>query len=145
MVFSRPCRGRTRPSSSGWSGSPSSRCPGNIAKPRINVGDALMTLFRIAPPINIAGVQETNRAFLQYEYINVLTWADNPRNNGKNVVAYRIYKVNGAQETLLAEVPVSTHVYWDRAAARRTNVTYSFSAIGGDGEESPRYLYTLGF
>jgi subtilisin family serine protease len=123
----------------------SDHCAGNTPKPRINVGDALATLFRIAPPVNIAGEQVTNEAFLQKEYINVLTWEDNPRNANKNVAFYRVYQVNGAQDNLLAEVPVTTHTYLVRNVGKRIATTYAFSSVDTNGNESPLYNYTLAF
>lgn len=115
-------------------------------KPRLNIGDAIMTLLVLAPPINIAGEQETNKALLTSEYINVLTWETNPLNQNKNVQAYRVYHVvNEDQLTLLGEVDSNTFTFWHRNAERRTDITYAFSAVDEDDQESPAAFYTLRF
>lgn len=120
-------------------------CNGNSPKPRINIGDAISSLIRVAPPINISSVQVNNRAFLQKEYINMLTWEDNPRNASRTIAHYRIYQLIGEQEILIAEVPASVHTYWVRHAAYRTNTTYTFSAVESNGNESNHFFHTISF
>jgi subtilisin family serine protease len=121
-------------------------CPSTTAKPRINVGEALMSLFPIAPPVNIAAEQETNKSFLQTEYINVLTWENNPYNADNNVTHYRIYSVgSGNQLTRLGEVDSSTFSYWHRKVNKREEMTYAVSAVDAAGQESPPFYYTLKF
>lgn len=123
----------------------STRCAGRIPKPRINVGTALMSLFSVSPPLNVTAEQSRNRSFLQTEYINQLTWEQNPRNANKNVTHYRIYLQENDQMTFLAEVNNSTFTYWHRKAGKRVERTYGVTAVTAEGEESFPYYYTLKF
>jgi subtilisin family serine protease len=124
------------------------RCEGKLPKPRINIGNALISLFTIAPPLNLTGEQHTNRSFLQTEYINELTWESNPYNVDKNISLYRIYVVDvegGGQLTRLGEVDRSTFTYLHRRVNKREPVTYAITAVDSEGNESPPYHYTLEF
>jgi subtilisin family serine protease len=124
------------------------RCEGREPKPRFNIGDALMSLFTIAPPLNVTGQQFTNRSLLQTEYINKLTWESNPLNADKDVAHYRIYVADtGSSEQLrpLGEVDSSTFTYLHRRAERREPTTYAVTAVDSEGEESLPYYYTLDF
>jgi len=124
------------------------RCEGKLPKPRINIGNALIALFTIAPPLNLTGEQHTNRSFLQTEYINELTWESNPYNVDKNISLYRIYVVDvegGGQLTSLGEVDSSTFTYLHRRVNKREPVTYAITAVDSEGNESPPYHYTLEF
>ena len=124
----------------------STRCPDRIPKARINIGDALTSLLLIAPPQNLTADQQTNKAFLQTEYINELTWEANPLNADKNVANYRIYLVgNGNQLTLLTEVNSSNFRYWHRNVNRRETMTYAITAVNDQGEESLPYYHTTDF
>ncbi len=118
-------------------------CPGNTPKPRINIGDALMTLFRVAPPVNASGTQQRNKTFLQVEFINVLSWQDNPLNANREIIHYRVYKLNDNQLSLLSEMPPTTHTYWHRGVGERVTTQYAFSTVDNKGEESPLNYYTL--
>jgi subtilisin family serine protease len=122
------------------------RCSSEGSLPRLNVGDALTSLFSLAPPLEFSAEQETNRSFLQTEYVNVLSWAANPLNQNKNVTHYRVYLVNpGDILTMLAEVNSSTTSYWHRNQERRVERTYAVTAVDGDGQESPPRYFTLSF
>ncbi len=124
------------------------RCEGRLPKPRINIGDALMSLFSIAPPLNLTGQQHTNRSLLQTEYINELTWESNPYNADKNITQYRIYVVNvqsGGSLSRLGEVDSSTFTYLHRRVNKREPLTYAITAVDSEGKESPPYHYTLEF
>jgi len=122
-----------------------SRCEGLLPKPRLDVGEGLLTLFNVAPPINLSVTQEANKAFLSTEYLNVLTWESNPRNQNKDVVSYKIYLNNDGQMTQIAEVGSSTYSYWHRSQNLRASQTYSVTAIDSDGVESPPISFTLEF
>ncbi|MCP5107115.1 MAG: S8 family serine peptidase, partial [bacterium] len=113
---------------------------------RFNVANALMSLFVISPPANIAGEQKTNRSLLQTEYINELSWDTNPYNAGKNITRYRIYVVGGGNQlTNIGEVDSSTFTFWHRKVSKREAITYAVTSVNADGAESPPYYYTLEF
>lgn len=121
------------------------KCQTGVEKPRINVGEALMSLMSIAPPVNIGGEQSYNQSMLHTEYINTLTWEANPLNNDKNVVAYRIYRMEDNEMIRLAEVDAATFSYQHRRVAKRTEVRYAFTSIDGEGEESGPSIFVLKF
>jgi subtilisin family serine protease len=122
------------------------RCENMNPQPRINVGDAVQSLFSVAPPVNLSAEQETNKSFLQTEFINVLTWEHNPFNDDRTIINYRIYLVNnGGQLTSLAEVDGSTFTYWHRNVNKRETTSYGVTAVDDSGEESPPVYYTLDF
>jgi subtilisin family serine protease len=123
----------------------STRCADRIPKPRINVGAALMSLFSVSPPLNVTAEQNRNRSLLQTEYLNELTWEQNPRNADKNVTHYRIYLQENEQMTFLAEVSSSTFTYQHRKAGKRVERTYGVTAVTAEGEESFPYYYNLKF
>jgi len=123
----------------------SSRCPSAVSESRINVGDAIFTLLNLAPPVNISAEQVTNKSFLRTEYINNITWESNPLNQGKNVVQYKIYVVQGSQLNLLTQVNSSTFQYWHRNVQGNEDITYAVTAVDDQGQESLPTYYTLGF
>lgn len=123
----------------------SNRCPERLPKPQINVGNALNFLFSVAPPLNVTAEQMRNRSLLQTEYINVLTWERNPRNEGRNIVRYKIYLYENQQLNLLGEVNSSTFQFWHRHAGRRVERAYGVSSVNDEGNESSPYYYTIEF
>jgi len=129
-----------------YSGKPiATKCNTGVEKPRINVGDALMSLMKIAPPVNIQGVQASNQSMFQREYINTLTWEANPLNAEKNVVFYRIYLMDGDVMTRIGEVDAATFTYNHRRVGKRVAMTYALTSVDGEGEESGPSLFDLAF
>ena len=124
----------------------SSRCQGFEPKPRINLGDAIMSFFSILPPLNLTAEQFTNQSFLQREYINELTWESNPLNADKNITHYRLYIVGtGGQLNLLAEVDSSTFNYRHRGVNFEEPLTYAVTAVDNQGEEGSPFYHTIQF
>jgi len=123
----------------------STKCQTGVKKPRINVGETLMSLMNIAPPVNIQGSQSRNQSMFQTEYINTLTWEANPLNDDKNIVAYRIYEMNDDQMVRIAEVDAATFTYNHRRVPKRQEKTYAFTSVDGEGEESGPALFDLEF
>jgi len=75
-----------------------------------------------------------NRSFSQAEYINILSWENNPANAGLAIAAYRIYTVSGGTATLLAEVGADIREYSHRMAGTDP-VTYQVTAVTAGGRE----------
>lgn len=123
----------------------STRCTGRLPEPRINIATGLTTFFNVAPPLNLRAVQQKNQSFLQTEYLNELTWDENPRNTGKNVAYYRVYLYENGQPTLLEQVSSSTYQYRHRHAGQRVERKYGITAVTSDGYESFPYTYTIKF
>lgn len=120
-------------------------CPERMPKPQINIGKAISFLFNIAPPINVTVEQFRNRSLLQSEYINQLTWERNPRNEGRAITQYKIYRFENQQLTLLGSVDSSTFTYLHRRAGKRVVTTYGITAVNDEGEESAPFYHTIEF
>jgi subtilisin family serine protease len=123
----------------------SSRCADRIPKARLDIGNTLTILLTVAPPRNLSAVQKINRSLLQTEYINDITWEANPFNQDKNITEYKIYRVQGEQLILLAQVNASTFTYRHRGVEKEQTVTYAATAVNDQGQESPAAYYTLVF
>jgi hypothetical protein len=123
----------------------SARCTERLPEPRINIAAGLTTFFNVAPPLNLTAVQQKNQSLLQTEYLNELTWEENPRNVGKNVAFYRVYLYENGQAILLQQVDSSTYQYRHRKAGQRVERKYGITAVTSDGVESVPYTYTIKF
>jgi len=91
-------------------------------------------IFSELPPLNFTGQKVQNRSFSQVEYINVLEWQANPSH--VNVAKYRIYLIDGEEQSLLAELDASTFRYWHRKIDNNISYTYAIVAVDIQGRES---------
>ncbi|MCP5053495.1 MAG: hypothetical protein GY940_40390 [bacterium] len=100
----------------------------------------------VYPPLFFSGQREINRAFLQAERIDVLSWAANPNNNpangGTGIAHYRLYLVTGQTRVLIAEPDNNTFEYWNRRVEARP-YRYALTAMDLQGNESVALLLTL--
>ena len=95
-------------------------------------------------PLNVAVERLVNKALFFKDYINKITWEENPQNIGLvNVIKYKIYrKAKGesdVQFTLITEVDSSTFEYWDRKFSNKQEAdsyVYAVTAIDDQGIES---------
>ncbi len=88
---------------------------------------------RILAPLQFAGLKKINRSLLTGRYINILTWQSNPDN--VEIAGYRIYWVNGAAISLLAEVSADTFEYWHRNVKKDQAYRYGVCAVNQQGRE----------
>ncbi len=95
----------------------------------------------IYPPANITGKKVLNRSLLQAEYINVLSWQQNP--NNVNITEYRIYLVEGETKNLLVELNVETEHYWHRRVEKDKKYTYAICAVNDEDREGDSALVIL--
>lgn len=116
-------------------------CSGSAERPRLDVGDAIMSLLAVAPPKNLMIEQKENKSLLQTEYINILKWESNPLNSSRTINAYRIYIVNGGQFNQVIEVSGSTFEYWHRMQTQGAAITYAITSVDDTGEESLPLYY----
>lgn len=84
----------------------------------------------IFAPEYLKAVRSINRSLLLREYVNVLTWADNPRNAG--LLKYRVYRVTGAGRELVAEMDTVATATTYRYLHRRIDPseTYVYEVVG---------------
>ncbi|UCC41208.1 MAG: choice-of-anchor D domain-containing protein, partial [Candidatus Aminicenantes bacterium] len=87
----------------------------------------------IYPPSNFTGRKVVNRSLFLSEYLNSLTWQANPAN--ENIVGYRIYLVEGASQSLLADVNAGTFEYWHRKVEGGKQYIYVIVAVNNEGRE----------
>jgi len=93
----------------------------------------------IYSPLNFRGHKVLNRSLFVAEPINVLTWEENPDN--ENIVTYRIYKIDGDNQTFLVELDAHTFLYWHRQVEKDRPYRYAISAVNHEGREGePAYI-----
>jgi len=95
----------------------------------------------IFPPSNFNGAKVLNRSLSQVEYINSLTWAANPDN--ANVAKYRLFKLEGANQTLITELNPNVSKYSQRGVQKNTSYVYLITAVNTDGRESAAASVTI--
>ena len=95
----------------------------------------------IYEPLNVTGQKVLNRSLSQAEYINVLTWNSNP--NNENIVAYRIYLIEGNDQRLIGEVNSTTYRMQMRKVDRNKVYTYSVLAANNENREGDPVYVTI--
>jgi len=96
------------------------------------------------PPQSIKVTQVINRSLFFVDYINVIEWKKNKKNDGKfKIVKYRVYrkKKEKGDETfvLIGEVDENTVTYEDRdlsSEEEMNHYTYAVSTVDDRGKES---------
>lgn len=124
----------------GWSGDLSgAKNPATVV---MDEDKSVHAKFRlIQAPANAGIEQILNRSLFQGEYINVLKWESNPANQGINLAKYRIYQMDGNQQSLLVELDAETFEYWHRDVDENTSYRYALAAVTAGGREGrPVYL-----
>jgi M6 family metalloprotease-like protein len=100
----------------------------------------------IFAPVGLAAVRAVNRSLLLREYVNVLTWTDDPRNT--TVLKYRIYRVTGAGRTFVGEVLKTSGGqacrYVDRGIDNTETYIYEVVGVGTLDREGPAASATAG-
>ena len=101
-------------------------------------GDPMIVFLGVIyPPLDFSGYRAENRSLSQAEYINVLSWTSNPKNSNKDIVGYRIYRVEQNDLSLLVDLSAETFEYLHRYLERDTVYTYAIVAVDDYGSESP--------
>ncbi|MDP2930262.1 MAG: hypothetical protein Q8N56_01475 [bacterium] len=102
-------------------------------------GIAANYLRIIYEPLNVSGQKLLNRSLSQAEYINVLTWNSNP--NNENIVAYRVYIIEGSNKKFISEVNSTNFRIQMRKVDRNKVYTFSVLAVNNeDREGDPAYV-----
>jgi len=95
-------------------------------------------------PLNVAMERVVNKTLFFIDYINIITWEENPENDPYfDIVIYRIYRKEKEQGNdqfvLKSEVDSNTFEYEDRkfkSLEEADNYTYAVSAVDSEGRES---------
>lgn len=93
-----------------------------------------------APP-DFTGKMILNRSFSQVEYINVLSWRAHPDN--RDTMKYRLLRVEGRTQTLLAEVGADKLEYRHRRIDKEKACSYALVAVDHEGRESLPAFFTV--
>jgi len=123
--------GTVTPSKQHYTFTPPSRTYSSLTSDQLN--QDYSALRNIYAPLNFKGEKVENRSLLLREYINSLTWLVNP--NNVDIVKYRIYRVEGAIRTLLAEVSADTLKYWDIGVEKDKQYEYAVCAVNNENRE----------
>jgi len=92
-------------------------------------------------PLYFAGQKTLNRSLSQAEYINVLSWQTNPHNS--DVAKYWIYRVEGKDHSLLAELTGDTVEYRHRGVTSDGEYTYALVAVNHQNRVSDPVSVTI--
>jgi hypothetical protein len=92
-------------------------------------------------PPDFTGKMALNRSLSQAEYINILSWREHPDN--RDILKYKLFRVEGQTQTLLAEVGADKLVYWHRRIDREKACSYALVAVDREGRESVPAYYTI--
>jgi hypothetical protein len=95
----------------------------------------------VYPPLNFAGQKTLNRSLSQAEYFNVLSWQSNPSN--QDVAKYRIFRVEGSDQSLQAEVNGDVLEYRHRGVTSDGEYTYALIAVNHQNRESDAVSVTV--
>ena len=84
----------------------------------------------IFAPLYLKAEKAVNRSLLLREYVNILSWRDDPRN--LSATKYRIYRITETGRVFVAEVPVASANTLYRYLHRRVNAseTYTYDVVG---------------
>jgi PKD repeat protein len=101
-------------------------------------------------PLNVRRNTVSNKSLFFNEYINEITWEENPGNSGLfTVINYRIYRrtlaEDDAQFTLVGEAGAGELIYRDRNfsnAQEADNYVYAVTAVDDESNESDYSDYT---
>jgi hypothetical protein len=92
-------------------------------------------------PPDFTGKMMPNRSLSQVEYINILTWRAHPDN--RNIVKYRLLRVEGRAQTFLAEVGAEKLEYLHRRIDKEKACSYALVAVDSEGRESLPAFFTV--
>ncbi len=92
-------------------------------------------------PLYFAGQKTLNRSLSQAEYINVLSWQANPYD--QDVAKYRIFRVEGNNQSLLAEATGDTLEYRHRGVGQDGEYTYALIAVNHQNRVSDPVYVTV--
>ena len=84
-------------------------------------------LIEVYPPLDFSGVKLINRSLTKAEYVIRLTWKPNPKN--KDIVKYMLYRIEGGQNILLAEVEANINEFMHRNVAANKTYVYGLVAV----------------
>jgi hypothetical protein len=97
--------------------------------------ELLIKIPPLYPPANFAGEKIENRALFRAEYINILRWEANERNE-VDIDTYRIYLIGEEGRTLITEAGPAVFEHTIRGVEKDIVYRYGISALDTFGRES---------
>jgi len=92
-------------------------------------------------PAEVTGRKVPNRSLLQTEHINIMKWQVNPRNQGENISAYKIYLYSGNNRQLLGRMDAGSLEFRHRGVEEGTRYIYGITSLTPDkGESTPAFV-----
>jgi len=95
---------------------------------------------RIFAPLSLSLKTVTNSSMFQSEKINVLTWSENPLNQGVTIVKYNVWRKKVDEENsswkVIGSVAAGTLEYKDRKLSTKDKFNYGITAVDSEGYES---------
>jgi hypothetical protein len=98
-------------------------------------------LIEVYPPLDFTGVKLINRSLTKAEYVIKLTWKPNPKN--KNIIKYRLYRMEGGQNILLAELEANINEFVHRHVAANKTYVYGLVAVNNRNSTSEPAVCTV--
>lgn len=93
-------------------------------------------------PLDVRVSRQENRSLFLTEYVDELTWTNNPNNDQVNIVKYRVYRVSGEDREQLVEIDVAptsggaAYRHYVRNVPQYAQYVYGVSAVTADNKES---------
>jgi hypothetical protein len=105
----------------------------------LDYGPAEKTGQLVFSPPYLSGHRKLNRSLSQAEYIDLLSWEENPNNSDLNIVNYRLYVLDPYYTArLVGEFPAGTRTYLVRNVPEYADRTYSLAGVTDKGDEGMR-------
>lgn len=96
----------------------------------------------VFPPLYFSGFKVEDRSLLMRRYFHLFEWGSNPKNAGKLLSVYRLYRRADNRRTLLKEFDTSTHEYLLSTRGEMA-VMYDLTTVNQEGIESLALLLTI--
>lgn len=111
------------------------------------VADCLLVggggIHGLYPPLTIRAERRENRAFFSREFLNELTWEPNPKNQGQDIRAYRIFSIARGDQSLIGRVPAGVLTFLHRGVDDSSEYTYYIAAVDSEGRSSHPNIITV--
>jgi len=124
----------------GWTG-----CVTGTADPvaiQMENDESVEAHFRRILAPSASGQKIVNKSFSQVEYINIISWENNPANAGLDITAYRLYVMEGDSISYQLEFGANIGEYTHRKAGAAPR-TYRITAVTKSGREGVAVEVTI--